>query len=244
MAFSGDGQKLIGNDGTIFDVVQGVEASGDGVAALTAGYYLITAVGDPTSGWPGTSGASGAAQVGVGRVLEVRDGDTDIIPESGDSYVPLTLTELCDIGSWDLAFSSDEVEITSFCDDIKKYRAGKDDATGTVNGIYTMGTTDKTDGLAIARGFIDIVNQDGGDSVDVYEKVKGPKIVRFVLSKEGAPGDYYDLFAGIELFGFNLGAEQGANPQAFNSNFRFSGVFAGSDNVEALPTLYRRARGA
>jgi hypothetical protein len=244
MSFSGNGQKLIGNDGTVFDVVKGTEASGDGATALSAGHYLITAVGDPTSGWPATSGATGATQVGVGRVLEVLDGGTAITPEAGDSYVPLTLTELCDLGGWSLQFTSDEVEITGFCDDVKKYRAGKDDAQGSMTGVFRIGTTDKTDGIAIARTFIDIVEQDGGDSVDVYEKLKGAKIVKLVLNKEGRPGDFYAIYAGVELFGFDMGAEQGANPQSFDSSFRFSSVFAGAADVEVLPTLYRRARGA
>jgi hypothetical protein len=143
-----------------------------------------------------------------------------------------------------LQFTSDEIEITGFCDDFKKYIAGKDDAQGSMTGIFRIGTTDKTDGIAIARTFIDIVKQDGGDSVDVYEKVKGAKLVELVMNKEGKTGDYYSIYAGVELFAFNNGAEQGANAQTFDSSFRFSSVFAGAEDVEVLPTLYRRARGA
>jgi hypothetical protein len=241
MAFKGDGQKLIGDDGTIFDSVFGDEASGDGATPLPEGRYIITAIGTP-SGWPGTSGAAGAQQVTVGRVIEVRGTDTDIVPEANDSYIPLTLTELCDITAWSVQFTSDEVEITSFCDDIKKYRAGKDDASGTLNGIFTIGTTDKTDGIAIARNFIDIIRQDGGDTVDLYEKAKGAKLARLVLNKKFDVGDYVELWAPIELFGFNLGAEQGANAQTFDSSMRFSILQAGAASVAVLPGLYRRAR--
>mgnify|MGYP006281006579 CR=1 FL=1 len=241
MPFVGNGQKLIGDDGTIFDSVFGDEASGDGVTPLTEGRYIITAIGSP-SGWPGTSGAAGASQITVGRVIEVRDTDTDVIPESGDSYVPLTLAELCDITAWSVQFSSDEVEITSFCDDIKKYRAGKDDAQGTVNGIFTIGTTDKIDGIAIARNFIDIIRQDGGETIDLYEKAKGAKLARLVLNKKFDLGDYIELWVPIELFGFNLGAEQGANAQTFDSALRFTSMQAGAASVDILPGLYRRAR--
>jgi hypothetical protein len=172
----------------------------------------------------------------------VRATDTAITPASGDKYVPLTLSELCDISAWSLSFTSDEIEITGFCDDIKVYRSGKDDAQGTMNGIFRLGTTDKTSGLQMANSFIDIVRQDGGDTVDVYEKTKGPKIVRLVLNKKRSIGDYMSVITPLELFGFNLGAEQGANAQTFDTNFRFTNLSAGAANVEVLPTLYRRAR--
>jgi len=244
MSFTGNGKKLIGNDGTVFDATVGAEASGDGSAALPVGRYMITAVDPSASGWPGTSGATGAEQVGLGRIIEVRTGDTDVIPTSNDSYVPLTLTELCDLGSWTLQFTSDEVEITGFCEDVKTYRAGKDDAQGTFMGIFRIGTTDKKTGISIARNFIDIVDQNGTDEADLYPKLKGAKVVELVLNKEGRAGDFYSLYAGVELFGFNMGAEQGANAQSFDSGWRFTGFFAGAADVELVPTLYRRARGA
>lgn len=243
-SLSGNGRKLIGNDGTVYDAVVGAEVEGDGVAALPEGFNMITGVAPTSSGWPATSGASGATQVGLGRVIQVRSGDTAITPAAGDFYVPLTLNELCDLGMWSLQFTSDEVEITGFCEDFKTYRAGKDDVQGNVTGIFRIGTTDKKDGMAVARNFIDIVDQLGGDAVDLYEKAKGAKIVQLVMNKEDREGDFYDIFAGIELFGFNMGAEQGANAQTFDSNFRFTGFFAGANDVELLPTMYRRGRGA
>lgn len=241
MAFVGNGQKLIGDDGTIFDAIAGSEAEGDGATPLAEGHYLITAVAG-SSGWPGTSGASGAEQVGVGRIIEVRATDTAITPETGDKYIPLTMTELCDISSWNVAFAGDEVEVTTFCNEFKLYRAGKDDANGTLSGIFTIGTTDKVTGLALANNFIDIVKQDGGDTIDVHQKVKGAKLARLVLNKEFDIGDYFEMWAPIDLIGFNLGAEQGANAQAFDSNFRFTQMNLGAADVSVLATLYRRAR--
>lgn len=242
MAFTGSGQKFIGDDGTVYDAVLGTEMTGDGATPLGEGLYIITAVDSGSSGWPGTSGASGASQVGVGRIIEVRTTDTDITPALGDKYVPLTVSELCDLSSWSVSFTSDEVEITGFCDEIKKYRAGKDDAQGTFNGIYRLGTTDKKTGLAIARSFIDIADQDGGDSFDVYGKVKGPKLVRLVINDNESIADWVEVWSPIELFGFNIGAEQGANAQTFDSSFRFTNLTAGTASVDIEPTLYRRAR--
>jgi hypothetical protein len=242
MAFVGTGQKLIGDDGAVYDVVAGTEASGDGATPLTEGHYLVTAVADAASGWPGTSGASGASTITAGRIIEVRDTDTAITPAATDKYVPLTLTELCDMSSWSVQFSSDEVEITSFCNDFKTYRAGKDDAQGTVNGIFTIGITDKLTGFSLARNFIDIMRQDGGDTIDVYQKTKGAKLARLVLNDKFDLGDYLEMFVPIEFFGFNLGAEQGANAQTFDSGFRFSELQLGAASVDVLPTLYRRAR--
>ena len=242
MSFTGDGQKLIGDDGTIFDTILGTEVTGDGGTKVPNGVVIITAVDPSSSGWPGTSGASGAAQVGVGRILEIRETDTDITPESGDKYVPLTLAELCDISAWGIQFSSDEIEITSFCDLDKRYRAGKDDMQGTLTGIYTVGVTDKVTGLAIVRNFTPVIRQDGGDTVDVYEQLKSAKLVRFVLNKKDALADYVEFLAPIELFGFNMGAEQGANAQAFDSSLRLTTMVAGAAAVDVLPGLYRRAR--
>jgi len=241
MAFKGNGQKFIGDDGTVFDATLGTETDGDGATPLGEGFFIITAVA-VASGWPGTSGASGASQIGVGRILETRTTDTAITPAIGDKYIQLTLTELCDLSAWSIAFTSDEVEITGFCDDIKVYRAGKDDAQGTLNGVFRLGTTDKLSGLKIANTFIDIARQDGGDTVDIYEKEKSAKIVKLVLNKKFDVGDYMEVITPVELFSFNLGAEQGANAQAFDSSFRFTNLTTGAASVEVLPTMYRRAR--
>lgn len=242
MAFVGNGQKLIGNDGTVYDVVLGTETAGDGATPLSEGLYIVTAVAAAASGWPGTSGASGADSITAGRLIEVRDTDTAITPALTDKYVPITATELCDMSAWSLSFSSDEVDITSFCSDFKVYRAGKDDASGTVNGIFTLGVTDKLTGFSLARNFIDIVRQDGGDTYDVYEKTKGAKLARFVMNDVFTIGDYMDVFLPIEFFGFNLGAEQGANAQTFDSSFRISELTTGAADVSILPSMYRRAR--
>ena len=246
---SGDGRKLIGNDGTFFGLVQGTEVVGDGVTAIpqpSTGRTLIVITGvAAVTAWPGTTGATGAEQVGNGRILEVRNGDTAITPAIGDNYVPLTLNELCDISAWTLPFTADEIEITTFCDEEKKYRAGKDDVSGTASGIFTIGITDSvTNGAEFARKFMAIIQQQGGDNVDVFPKSKVPILASFVLNKEqaGETGDYMEYIAPVELFSFSLGAEQGANAQTFETTVRLTNLSSGSASVEILPGLYRRGR--
>jgi hypothetical protein len=243
MSFTGDGQRLVGNDGTIYALTPGTEVTGDGATPIPSGAkVIVSAIGSP-SGFPGTSGATGATQIGVGRFIEIRDVDTPIVPETGDKYVPVTLSELCDISSWQLPSTADEIEVSTFCDEQKKYRSGKVDASGQFSGIFTIGTTDDVGANGLARRFMDIIRQDGGDSIDVYESSALPIIAELVLQKNESFADIMSFIAPIELFGISIGAEQGANPQGFDSSFRLATKTVGAASVEIQPALYRFSRG-
>lgn len=230
MAFSGDGRKLTGSDGTVYKVTIGTEVTGNGSLALTPGLYLITQVGGATD-WPTTSGATGATAVTAGRIIRIRTGDS-IQPTSTDKYKPLTLTQMCDITSFSMPFTANEIDVTTFCDDIMTYEVGKVDMQGSLSGITTIGTT--TDNGGFLNQFIDIVRQDHATSIDVFESASSVLFGYFVINKNANKGDELAIFAPINIFGASVGGEMG-NAQSFDSNFRIAS-YAG-----ILPALYRFA---
>jgi hypothetical protein len=230
MAFSGDGRKLTGSDGVVYKVTLGTEVTGNGSTNLPVGLHLITAVGGTTD-WPTNSGATGAANVTAGRIVRVRTGDV-ITPTTTDKYKTLTLTQLCDITSFQMPFTAAEIDVTTFCDDIMTYEVGKVDMQGTLSGITTIGTT--TDNGGFLNQFIDIVKQDGDTSIDVFESASSVLFGYFVINKNSNKGDELAIFAPINIFGASVGGEMGS-AQSFDSNFRlasYSGI---------LPALYRFA---
>jgi hypothetical protein len=231
MAFTGDGQALTGAQGTIYTASLGTEESGDGATALDAGLYLITAVDGTTTGWPANSGADGAADISAGYILRVRDADT-ITPESGDSYKAITLTERCDVTSWNLPFTADEIEVTSFCDTVKTYAKGKADASGSISGVVKVGTTTGPEGFL--RQFIDVVQQDGSTSIDFYDKTSEILLAYLVANKDTSLADEVGLFLPINIFGAGIGGDQ-ASAQSFDGSFRIANY------PEVKPALYRFA---
>lgn len=225
--FTGDGRKLTGNDGTVYSGAIGAEQTGDGATALPEGLYLVSAVGDPT-GWPSeTTGDS----IRIGDLVKVRSGVT-ITPETGDKYKAVTLTERCDISSWTLPFTADEIETTTFCDTVKTYEAGKADASGSMSGITTIGTT--TDETGFLRQFIDIIKQDGSTSYDVYEQTNEVLFAYLVANKNLSKGDEIAVFAPINIFSASIGGDQ-AGAQSFDTSFRV----ASYNGIN--PALYRFA---
>lgn len=228
MAFSGDGRKLTGSDGTIYKGELGAEVSGDGVTALSVGEYIVTAVAAVT-GFP--AAASGGDEIRVGDYIIVKTGQT-ITPEVGDDVKPLTLTELCDVTSWTLPFTKDEIETSTFCDDIKTYEPGKADAQGSISGITTIGTT--TDEGGFLNQFIDVIKQDGETSYDVFESSSELLLAKLVANKNSSKGDDIFVFAPVNVYGASIGGDQ-SSAQTFDSNFRIA------SSAEVNTALYRVA---
>jgi hypothetical protein len=228
MAFSGDGRKLTGSDGTIYKGELGAEIAGDGVTALPEGEYIVTSVAG-TSSFPAP--ALGGTTIRVGDYLVVKSGDT-ITPAVDDDVKPVTLSELCDVTSWTLPFTKEEIETTTFCDDIKTYETGKADAQGTLSGITTIGTT--TDEGGFLNQFIDVIKQDGDTSYDVFESSADLLLAKLVANKNNNKGDDIFVFAPVNVYGASIGGDQ-ASAQTFDSNFRFA------SSAEVNVGLYRVA---
>jgi hypothetical protein len=225
MAFLGDGRKLTGKNGTIYKGTLGTEIAGDGSTPLPIGTYIVTGVAATTAFPSNTDGA----EIRVGDPITVRSGIT-ITPAVDDDVKPLTLSELVDISSWELPFTADTIETTTFSDIVKTYERGKTDAAGSLQGIVTIGTT--TDDGGFLNQFIDVVKHDGSTSYDVYVQTEELLIAELVANKESSKGDEISVFAPINIYGASIGAAQDA-AQAFTSDFRI----ASSDDVNLV--LYR-----
>lgn len=235
MAFTGDGRKLTGSDGTIYKATFGTEVTGDGIATLPVGIHLITAVAGPT-GWPVVSGATGAVAIEAGYLIRARTGVT-ITPAIGDKYKTVTLSELCDIASWTLPFTADEIETTTFCDLVKTYEVGKTDIAGSVSGITTIGTTTGPGGFL--QQFTDIIQQDGSTSMDLFKKESAVLFGYFVANDNTSKGDELAYFAPINVFSASLGGDQGS-AQTFDSSVRVAS-YTDDTGVIVRPGLYRFA---
>jgi hypothetical protein len=236
MAFNGDGQKFIGDDAALYKASFGAEVAGNGVAALTApGVYMIIAVAS-TSGFPAAAGTGSDPAVGDVLVLKALD---SVTPEVGDDVVTLTLTEQCDVSSWTKEFTKEEVNVTTLCDTVMTYRAGKADMSGSITGITVAGTTDSTTGLM--RQFLPIVRQDADTSFDRYDQQEEIFLGFFYINDDTNLADEMYIVAFVQLFGYSLGGEMGS-AQGFTSNFRYASssyTSAASVQVTPTPTFYR-----
>lgn len=72
----------------------------------------------------------------------------EVVGESGDEAYLLTETDLVDLSGWSLEISADEVEVTVLADKFKKYRKGKQDATGNAMFVFIKGETEQAGNLA------------------------------------------------------------------------------------------------
>lgn len=228
MALSTDVQTLTGKDGAIYKGEIGTEVPGDDTTPLGVGYHLITAVAG-TTGFPTNSGATGAVDVKVGYVIRVQAGET-ITPATGDATKPITLTEWVDVTSWNIEFTADELEDTNYFTDQKTYAVGKTDFSGSLEGRVTLNETDLPGGT-LAR-FIDVVQQDGITSIDLFEKGEDLIIANLVSNKTTAKGDRLEFFGAVNIFGSGIGGSQ-SDLQTFSSSMRLK---SGS---EITPVLLR-----
>jgi len=234
MAFLGNGARFTGDDGFGKDVAFGAEVTGDAATPLPVGSYVVIAVA-VISTLPGNT--TGTA-IGVGDVLIV-DALAAITPAVGDDLVTLTLTDKCDLASWSMEFTKEEIDVTVLCDAIKKYRTGKADMSGALEGIFVAGSTDKVDGDL--QEFIDVVRQDGDTNWDRYEQQEEIKLGFFYVNNDATLADEMFVVSPYQAFGMKLGGEMGS-AQSFSSSFRFAPLVytsvAGVD-VAIQPTFHR-----
>lgn len=235
MAFNGDGQKLTGDDGFVKKATFGAEVAGDATTPLPVGTYLITKVA-AVSTLP--SAALGGLDPAPGDILTVI-GSASITPAIDDDLVTLTLEDQCDVSSFAMEFTKEEIDVTVLCDDVKKYRAGKADMAGSINGVFTAGITDSTTGSL--RQFISVAKQDGDVSFDRFNQAESILLGEFYVNIDSNIADIMKVVAPFQMFGQGLGGEIGA-AQSFAASFRFANLQYTDSNGEVatiLPTFYR-----
>lgn len=198
-------KRLIGSDGALYAGKYGtpvIEA-----AVLEKGtFYRVDAIGAATA-FP--------ADVEVGYLVQ---GDGVITLAADDVASPFEGTPYCDITTWSMDFSKAEVDVTTFCDDNKTYRASKyDDITGATEGIMTEGITDQPE--AIMNHFVTIADETTG-TYTISPK-DGEELIAQLYTDEGGDVDevisFY--FLPIVLTGFSASAG-GDEAQTFSSPFR------------------------
>ncbi len=199
-------EKLIGKYGQYASAEVGADVS---TGTLTANVLYIAV----------TLGGSSTLPAGVEKGYAFVSDGTEDISSSGDVVKPLTLTNQCDISSWSMEFSKDEVEVTTLCSDYKEYLDGRTDTTGSAEGIYTIGLTDVNGGLA--NKFYDIVRQAGAGGAVVIDKIDYSPIVAILyLQKDQTAGETEQFFiVPASVTSFSNGVTV-ADAQTFSSSFR------------------------
>jgi len=233
MAFNGDGQKFVGDDGFVKRATFSTEILAPGALPVPA-VYMITHIGTPSGFPPNTTGLDAAA----GDILVLKAGDV-VTLLAGDSVVLLLLKDQCDVSSWTMEFSKEEIDVSTLCDHVKKYRSGKSDMSGTMNGIFTAGITDDVDGYL--RQFIDIAKQDGDLTFDRYAQQESIMLGFFYVNIDTNLADEMFIACAFQIYGTGLGGELGS-PQSFSANFRFANLSytdANGDTATIEPTFYR-----
>ncbi len=199
-------EELIGKYGQYASAAVGADVS---TGTLTANaLYIAVTIG-------GTSTLPTGATVGYPFIAA----GTEDISSSGDVVKPLTLTVQCDITSWSMEYSKDEIEVSTLCSSFKKYLDGMTDITGSAEGIYTIGKTDTDGGLA--NKFYDIVRQAGAGGAVTIDPIDDSEIVAILyLQKDQSAGETEQFFivpASVTSFSNSVTL---TDAQTFSSSFR------------------------
>lgn len=200
--------RLVGSDASLYKMSFGSTLA---TGTMTSGsWYKIAAISGTTVFESGF--AVGDLYLGNGKTLTATN-----------SAALATPTIMADASGFDMAFSRDEIEVTVLADDIKKYRPGKTDLSGTVRGINFISEMNKAN--SIMSRFIKSASATAGnvstfralDSTDLY----GQFYIQDDTTTSGETQAF--LFGQIELYGYNLGAAIG-DAQAWESGLRFIGA--------------------
>ena len=200
-------KRLVGKDGKVYRGVKGTEITGNGTTTLEKGkFYVATAIAETGSGFP--------QGVKVGRVFV---GNGTSAPTENDRYFELTLISQCDVTSASVEFDNDEIDVTTLCDDIRKYRSGFTDASGSLEGLTTLDLTEST----ISK-FVSVQKQDAQGAITVIEKNDDVLILAIELNKiDNSDADRAIFFTPAVLNGYNLEVAID-DAQTFTSDFRIA----------------------
>lgn len=199
-------KRLTGRNGKIYFASKSAVTTGDGTTALTKGsFYVPVTIASSSSGFPAK------AQVGVVLV-----GDGTSQPTSSEKYIALTLSSQCDITSAEVEFEKGEIDVTTLCDDIKKYAAGMTDASGTLEGITTLDLSEPM----IAK-FVTVQSQAADGTITVTNQNDDALVLALEVNKENATdtAPRAIFFSPVVLNGYTLQVQIDES-QTFSSGFR------------------------
>jgi hypothetical protein len=200
-------ERLVGSDASLYKMTFGPNQNS---GTMTSGQWYKIATISGTTVFP--------AGYTVGDLFLGNGGTMS----AGNSAALATSTVVADCSGFEMAFSRDEIEVTVLTDDVKKYRAGKSDLSGTVNGINFISEMKKPG--SVANRFFKTVSATAGN-VSTLSQVDGSALYGqfFIQDDTTTSGETHAfLFGQIELFGYNLGAAI-SDAQSWSSGLRFSG---------------------
>ena len=200
--------RLVGSDASLYKMTFGTTLVTG--AMVSGSWYKIASISGTSvfaSGY-----AVGDLFLGKGQTLN-----------AGNTAALATSTIVADCSSFSMEFSRDEIDVTVLADDIKKYRPGKTDLSGTVEGINFISEMNK-DGSILSR-FMKSVSATADNTstlraVDASE-LYGQFFIQDDTTTSGETSAF--LFGQIELYGYNLGASV-SDAQTWNSGLRFIGA--------------------
>ena len=206
-------KRLVSTDGALAKATKGTEITGNSSTALTEGWYVATTILGSGSGLPDG--------IETGYFFYASTAAA-ITPATGEKVLPITFSTMCDITSATIEYSKGEVDVTTLCDEIKVYRGGMVDASGTIEGITTIGVTDQSGG--IIQKFISTIRQDSDlEGVTITTVDDDPIFLQLKINKESTNGeDVAFFFFPATILGYSAGATVGDNAQTFSSNFRIT----------------------
>jgi len=202
--------RLIGADSSIESAAFGTPLV-TGSAANGAWYKIVLKTGDTV--FP--------AGYVVGDLIQ---GQTSMTFSATNSASLATFTVVADASSWSWDFSKTEVDVTTLVDEVSKYRSGKSDATGNLEGVTFISEARKAGSLA--NRFLRIVNGDSaGNAAAVLTGVnKSDFYFRGLLQDDTTVGETLTfLFGQIELYGTSFGGAVG-DAQSWTSSMRWIGA--------------------
>lgn len=202
--------RLVGSDATLEKATFGSPLT-SGTATLGAWYKIVLKTGDTV--FP------------AGYVAgDLWQGDGVATFSATNSASLATFTTVMDCSSFSFELAADAIEVTVLADDVKKYRKGKTDMTGTIEGITFVSEIRKAG--SILNRFLRVVTGDtAGNDTPVLNQVDGSDFyIRGLLQDDDAIGESLVFVVGqVELYGYNLGAAAG-DAQTWSSEARFIGA--------------------
>lgn len=202
--------RLVGADASLYKASFGNTVA-TGLMISGSWYKIITI--------SGTTGGTFGSAIYKPEDLILGNGQT---MNAANTAQLVTFTAITDCSGFDLAFSRDEIEVTVLTDQVKKYRPGKTDLTGTIRGINFISEMKQDNSLA--NRFFRMVSATAANVSTVYAVDESELFGQFFIQDDTTTSGETQafLFGQIELYGYNLGAAV-TDAQAWESSVRFIG---------------------
>lgn len=201
--------RLVGSDASFFKASVAATATTSG-NMIAGSFYKIATI-------------SGTAVFPTGYAVgDIFLGDAAKALSASNSAYLLTSSQAMDVNSFKVDFAADEIEVTVLADGNKKYRKGKNDVSGTVEGINFISEMSKA-GSFLNR-FLRTASATSANVVSTLNNVAASDIFGvFYLNDDTTTGEIQTfMVAQIEFYGYSLGAAIG-DAQSWSSGIRLIG---------------------